>query len=218
MRDTVPRPRTWVLLLTCVLGVFTAVLAATGMPAAELAFAGLNEQVQGGMSVLTPLVGILLVHDHRRTPDAGPLGPCWVMALLSGAAIAVFGLIVSAATVAIAAPGGGKAWDHAAVIVLGSVLVQIVAAFVGTGFGLLLRWKVAAFLSTIVFPIGLWWLLGAVDALRPARPWLTPLEIGRQLISGNMTAMAWLQWLVMALIWVVGLNLLGAALWKRRRA
>lgn len=210
MRDTGFRPRKWVLILTLLLGVLTAVLAVTGMQAAERTFAGISEQVQSAMSVLTPLIGILLVHDVRRAPGAR-LGPSLVVAAVTGAAVAVFGIAVSAATVALAAPSGGDVWGDVGLIALASVLVQILASFVGTGFGLLLRWKLAAFLATIVLPGGLFYLLGAFDALRPAQPWLTPFGSVGRLMSGEMTGTGWVQWLVMASIWGLGLNLLGAA-------
>ena len=98
---------------------------------------------------------------------------------------------------------------------MGSVLVQVVAGLVGTGLGLLLRSTVVAFLATIVLPLGLFGLLGAVDALRPAQPWLTPLGSVRNLLSGDMTVLRWAQWLCVLLLWGVGLNAVGAAVLKR---
>lgn len=92
----------------------------------------------------------------------------------------------------------------------------MVAGLVGTGLGLLLRSTVVAFLATIVLPLGLFGLLGAVDALRPAQPWLTPLGSVRNLLSGDMTVLRWAQWLCVLLLWGVGLNALGAALLNRR--
>jgi hypothetical protein len=198
-----------VVVLTLLLGLVTAVALAVWTKAAELTFAGLNEPVQMVMSVLTPLIGILLVHDRQRP------GAAIVTAILTNAVIAVAGLAFGAVAVAIRAEGGG-AWGRAGLIVVGSVLVQIVATLVGTGFGLLMRSRLIAFLSTIVFPIGVLWALGAFDAGRSAQPWLTPLAIARHLLSGDMAAVNWVQWLVMALIWGAGLNLLGAVRAKHR--
>ncbi|MEK8106879.1 hypothetical protein NKG94_20305 [Micromonospora sp. M12] len=107
-------------------------------------------------------------------------------------------------------------WRFAGTVAVGSVLVQIVAGLVGTGLGLLLRSVVVAFLATIVLPLGLFTLLGAVDALRPAQPWLTPLGSVRNLLSGDMTPLRWVQWLCVLLIWGVGLNAVGAVVRHRR--
>lgn len=216
MRDTGPRPRKWVLILTLLLGVLTAVLAVTAMQIAERTFAGISGQVQAAMSVFTPLISILLVHDVRRVPDAR-LGPSLVVSTVTAVAVAVFGIAVSAAAVALAGPSGADAWGNAGLVALGSVIVQILASFVGTGLGLLLRWKVVAFLATIVFPPGVFYLLGAFDALRPAQPWLTPFSSFRPLLSGAMTATDWARWLVIALIWGLGLNFVGAVRWKASR-
>jgi hypothetical protein len=94
---------------------------------------------------------------------------------------------------------------------VGGVLVQVVAQLVGTGLGLLLRPVVVAFVATIVLPLGLWYVLGAVDALQPAQAWLTPYSSVRNLLSGRMSTAAWAHWLVVVLIWAVGLNAAGAA-------
>lgn len=55
-----------------------------------------------------------------------------------------------------------------------------------------------------------------MDALRPAQPWLTPFGIVRNLLSGEMSALRWVQWLCVLLIWGVGLNAVGAAVLNRR--
>jgi hypothetical protein len=97
---------------------------------------------------------------------------------------------------------------------VGSVLVQVVAQLVGTGLGLLLRSSVIAFLASIVLPLGLWFVLGGVDVLRPAQAF-TPYATVQNLLSGEMSAVKWAQWLIVLLIWGVGLNAAGAAWLKR---
>jgi hypothetical protein len=49
-----------------------------------------------------------------------------------------------------------------------------------------------------------------VTGWRPAAR-LTPLGSVRNLLSGEMSALRWAQWLCVLLIWGVGLNVLGAA-------
>src|SRR2546423_1659085 len=84
-----------------------------------------------------------------------------------------------------------RRWRHAGTVAVGGVLVQVVAQLVGTGLGLLLRSPVVAFLGSIVLPLGLWLALGAVDALRPAREWLTPYASVWHLLSGQMGGVRW---------------------------
>jgi len=67
-----------------------------------------------------------------------------------------------------------------------------------------------AMIGTIVLPLGLWLILGAVDLVRPAQAWLTPFAAAPNLLSGQMTPLTWAQLLVIVLIWGVGLNAAGA--------
>ena len=65
----------------------------------------------------------------------------------------VFGVLVSAVALAVAAPDvAHDAWRQVAIIAAGGVLVLVLAGLVGTGLGLLLRSSVVAFLATIVLP------------------------------------------------------------------
>ena len=136
-------------------------------------------------------------------------------AVVMGAAVGAFGGLVSAVTIAVSA-SSVDAWAHAWIIAVGGVLVQSVAVLVGTGLGLLLRPAVVAFLATIVLPLGLWYVLGAVDVLRPVQAWLTPYPSVRKLLSGEVTALSWGRWLVVLALWDVGLIAVGAA-WLNRR-
>ncbi|MFI6780271.1 hypothetical protein [Micromonospora sp. NPDC050276] len=52
-------------------------------------------------------------------------------------------------------------------------------------------------------------------SLRSAQPWLTPFGSVRNLLSGEMSVLRWVQWLCVLLIWGVGLNALGAAVLHR---
>jgi hypothetical protein len=215
-RAATSRWRIFLLVLTGLLGVATAGLLVAGS-SSDPALADVAAAVQLIMSVFVPFVGVLLASDLARAGRAQPLLPTLCAAALVGAATAAFGVLVCVATVAVA-PDAPDAWANAPTVVLGSFLVQIVAALVGTGLGLLLRPPVVAMAGTIVLPLGLWFLLGTADGLRAAQQWLTPFASVQHLLGGEMTGPAWAQWFVVLLLWGVGLNAAGAWRLRRRRA
>lgn len=199
------RGRRWLLAGTLLLGAATAALLAAAVPPQDRTFAALSDPVQSLMSVTLPLLGILLIRDLRWDAFATGLRSTLVAAVLAAAAVGVFGAVACAAALAVASPGAGRdPWAHAALIALGGVLVQVLAMLIGAGMGLLLRPVPVAFLATFL-PLMIWLGLGAVDALRPSREWLTPYATVRHLMSGEMGALQWLQWLVVVLLWGAGL-------------
>ncbi|MEH0930285.1 hypothetical protein [Micromonospora sp. CPCC 205558] len=209
--------RRWLLVGTLVAGLLAAVALVAAASPADRSFAEISGTVQSLMSVATPLFGILLVRDLRQAPVRRPVLPTVLAVGLPAVVIGVVGALICAATLALTpADVADEPWRFAATVAVGSVLVQIVAGLVGTGLGLLLRSVVVAFLATIILPLGLFALLGAGDALSSAQPWLTPFGSVRNLLSGEMTALRWVQWLCVLLIWGVGLNAAGAAVLKRR--
>ncbi|MGC4748221.1 hypothetical protein ACLQ28_21585 [Micromonospora sp. DT201] len=210
------RARRWLLAGTLLAGLLAAVALTTAAAPADRTFAALSDTTQSLMSVVTPLFGILLVRDLRRAGGDVRVVPTVLAVFLPAVVIGVVGVLICAATLALTpADIADDAWRHAGTIAVGSVLTQIGAGLVGTGLGLLLRSTVIAFVATIVLPLGLFALL-SVDALRPAQAWLTPLGSVRNLLSGDMTVLRWIQWLCVLLIWGVGLNAAGAAVLKRR--
>ncbi|MET7946301.1 hypothetical protein [Micromonospora sp. NPDC005324] len=218
LRRSVGTPaRRWLLVGTLVAGLLAAVALVAAADPADRTFAELSGTVQSLTSVVTPLFGILLVGDLRRAPVRLPVLPTVLAVGLPAVVVGVVGVLICAATLALTpADVAGEPWRFALTVAVGSVLVQIVAGLVGTGLGLVLRSVVVAFLATIILPLGLFALLGAVDALRPAQPWLTPFGSVRNLLSGEMSALRWVQWLCVLLVWGVGLNAVGAALLNRR--
>ncbi|MFC4016519.1 hypothetical protein ACFOW4_00940 [Micromonospora sp. GCM10011542] len=218
-RSVGTRARRWLVGATLLAGLLAGVALIAAANPADRTFAAFSDTVQSLMSVVVPLFGILLAHDLRRAPRPARVTPILLATIVLAAVVGVFGVLICAATLLLApAEIAGQPWRHAGTVAVGSVLVQIVAGLVGTGLGLLLRSRVVAFLATIVLPLGLWALLGAVDALRPVQPWLTPYGSVRQLLSGDMSPLRWAQWLTVLLIWGVGLNALGAAVLKGRTA
>ncbi|WP_405425528.1 hypothetical protein [Micromonospora sp. NBC_00617] len=211
------RARRWLLAGTLAAGLFCAVALVAAAAPADRTFAALSGTVQSVMSVLTPLFGILLVRDLRRASSTVHVVPTVLAVVLPAVVIGVVGVLICAATLALTpADVADEPWRFAGTVAVGSVLVQIVAGLVGTGLGLLLRSPVVAFLATIVLPLGLFGLLEAVQALRPAQPWLTPLGSVHHLLSGEMSLLRWVQWLCVLLIWGVGLNAAGVAALRRR--
>jgi hypothetical protein len=192
--------------LILVLGVVAAI--AVSVTDADRTFADVSVAVQTLMSVLVPLIGVLLVGDLRRGPRPTRVAPTLLAGVVVAVAIGVFGTLVGLVTLLVAQGTAAEPWANAGSVALGGVLVQIAAQLVGTGFGLLLRPAVVAFLATIVVPLGLWLLLGPVNA---ARAWLTPFGPAQSLLSGQTSALVLAQWALVAALWGGGLNALGAA-------
>ena len=204
----------WLIAITLLLGVVTAAALSAVLPAGDRTFQAIVSPVHLLMSVTVPFTGVLLARDLRRSPVAARVGRTFLIGTLIAAGAGVFGDVVGAVAVAIA-PHAADLWHGAGTVAVGGVLVQVLAQLVGIGMGLLLRPVAVACLATIVVPLGLWLLLGAVDALQPARAWLTPFGSVQNLLSGRMTAVAWAQWLVVLALWGVGLNAAGLARLRR---
>ncbi|MEU1686492.1 hypothetical protein [Micromonospora sp. NPDC005707] len=208
------RARWCLLAVTLLLGLLAAAGLALAGPPGDRTFAKLSDLVQSLMSVVVPAFGILLARDLRRRAGITRLMPTLLAAVLFAAAVGLFGFLVCVAALAMTTSTAPQPWRHVGIIAAGSVLVQVVAQLVGTGLGLLMRRPALAFAASIVLPLGLWILLGAVEVLNPAQA-LTPYSTVRHLLSGQMSALNWVQWLAVLLIWGVGLNALGAARLRR---
>lgn len=209
-RSVGTRPRRWLLAVTVLIGVTVAVGLAVGAEPSDRTFEGVAGPVQMLMSVTLPFFGVLVGRDLRRAGERAQITPTLLAATLVALAVGAVGALACAAALAVAPSGGPARWEHAATIVVGGVLVQVVAQLVGTGMGLLIRPIVVACLATIVLPLGLWLLLGSADVMRPARDWLTPYAAAQHLLSGEMSALAWVRWFVVFLLWGPGLNAFGA--------
>ncbi len=211
------RTRPWVVAVTLLLGLVGAVAVAVGTPPEERTFATVSGPAQSLMSLLVPLLGVLVTARLRRPARAADVLAGIGKALVPALLIAATGVLICALVTAVApSAAAGSPWADAGVVVLGSLLVQGVAQLVGTGMGLLLPRPILAYAATIVLPLGLWRLLGAVADLRPAQAWLTPFPSVQHLLSGEMDPIRWAQWLVVLAIWGVGLNALGLARASRR--
>lgn len=203
-------PRRLLVVGTILLGAGVAVLTAASVSPPERTLSVLLMPAQSAVSILTPLIGIVLVDDLRRARPAGRVLPTLLAGLLVAAVIALLGVPAGLAA-ATTTDGLGR-------LTLGSVLVQGVALLTGTGLGLLIPSRAFAFVATIVIPLGLWRLLGSIGALESARGWLTQFESARRLLAGGMTPYFWLQFAGMVAIWGVGVNAWGAARLRRTRS
>jgi hypothetical protein len=205
--------------VTALLGAVAAVAFAAGSVPAARTFAALAGPTQSLMSVTVPFLGVLLVGEQLRPVRSGRTLAAAARALGLALLVAGFGVLVCAVvTAAFPSEAVGGRWHSAGMVALGSLLVQGVAQLVGTGLGLLIRRPILACLATIVIPLGLWWLLGAVAMLRPTQAWLTPYPSVQHLLSGDMTPTSWTQWLSVLAIWGVGLNACGILRSRRRGA
>lgn len=203
-----------VVLVTVLLGVGSAVGVTALAATADRTFTAVSGPTQSLISITVAFLGVLLVKGIRR-----PVLPAIVLAVVLAAALALVGAAATAVVLAIAPSTAGHGrWQHVVLIGLGSLLVQTLAQLTGTGFGLLLRSVVVACLATIVFPLGLWLLLGTLPFGTPAQAWLTPYATARHLLSGEMTPLNWFQWAVVVTVWGVGLNAVGAWRASRRSA
>jgi hypothetical protein len=202
---------------TLFVGALAAGLMLTVAPRDERTMAALSSSVQLLMSVTVPFLGVLLVQDVARPSRRPALVSSVLAALVVAAMVAVFGIVLCSLATALASPAPDGRWQHAGTVVLGSLLVQVLAQLQGTGLGMLVRRRVLACLLTIVLPLGLWLVLGALDVLRPAQAWVTPFSSAGNLLAGEMSPVRWAQWLVVVGIWGIGLNVLGVSRASRIR-
>ncbi|MET7747197.1 hypothetical protein [Micromonospora sp. NPDC005367] len=209
------RARGFLLAVTLLLGLLAAAGLALDGPPGDRTVAKLSDAVQSLMSVIVPAFGILLVRDLKRASGIARLTPTLLAATLLAAVVGLFGFLVCVVALTVTTSTAQDPWRHVGTIAVGSVLVQVVAQLVGTGLGLLMRRPAIAFVATILLPLGLWFLLGAIDVLRPTQA-LTPYSSVRHLLSGQMDALNWVQWLAVLLIWGVSLNALGAARFRQK--
>ncbi len=201
--------RRLLLAVTLLAGLASAFAVAASGPTTGRTFAAAHAAAQSTTSVAVPLFGILLADDLRRSVSR-TVAATYAAALAVAAAVAGFGVLASAAAVAVLAAGPAETrWAHAAPAALGGLAVQALAVLFGVGLGLLLRLRFVAFVASAVVPLGLWWALGAVPPLRGGQDWLTPFANARHLLSGDMTPVQWAQALVVLALWGVGLNLWG---------
>jgi hypothetical protein len=211
-RETRPmehRPVLFVVGRTALIGALTAVLMGLGVAPAVNTFVVINASAQSLMSVLLPLSGIMLVRRCVATKDCPNLR--WALTIAAGYAILVAVTAVGvSAVIATTVPNATARWLHAPAAILGSLLVQLIAQSVGTVFGLLIRRVVVAFVASIVLPLGLWFVLGAIPTMAPLQAWITPYAAVR-LLSGQADPLGWIQWLVMASVWTLGLNVVAIA-------
>jgi hypothetical protein len=198
------------MILTLLAGASSAIAVVAGEAPSERTMAAVSGPVQSVMSVLVAFLGVLLAHDSRHHRSRPTLVPSVLAALVIAALVGAFGAALCVGVTAVAdsqAPHGR--WEHVGTVAVGGVLVQVLAQLTGTGLGLLVRRRALACLLTVVLPLGLWLLLGALGDLRPAQAWLTPYASARNLLAGVMTPTRWLQWLAVLAIWGVALNLIG---------
>ncbi|MET8908890.1 hypothetical protein [Micromonospora sp. NPDC004551] len=197
---------------TAGVGALAAAALTAGLPPAERTVANVAEQVHTMISVPLPFIGVLLANDLRRAAATRVL-PTLATAALIAVAAGLAGDAFSFAALAASESTARDPWAHAGVIAVAGVLVQVLAQFVGTGLGLLIGRPVWACLATIVLPLGAYALLTPLGA---ALDWLTPYAVLQEVLPGSAGAAGWVRWVIVALLWGVALNAVGAILLPRR--
>ncbi|WP_344519710.1 hypothetical protein, partial [Paractinoplanes durhamensis] len=120
---------------------------------------------------------------------------------------------------AAAAAAAGGVWPYAAgvaALVAASVLAQAIAQLVGTACGLLFRRRVVAMAATIVVPMAVTVLLGAIDPGGGLGRWLTPYGNAQAMFTGTPSAIGFAASTVVVLLWCVAPNVLGARISRAR--
>jgi hypothetical protein len=216
-RSVASAGRRWLLVATLLVGVVFAVLVAVAAPVPSGAV--LASPAQLLMSVLVPLTGVLLAHDLTCDPnDRRRVSSVVLAAALYAAAVALAGFVVCVVVAALTPAAVIGAPDTVLSVALGGAGLQVTAQLVGTGLGFLVRSTVVAFLGTIVLPLGLWLLLGAIGPLAYLQQWLTPFGATPPLLSGDASVLDVLAWVVVLVLWGGLLNVAGASRLGKRRA
>lgn len=193
----------------------TVIAAAAAPPLATLGggtgFAGSSSIAQSVISIGVPMVTAVL---GARCRGRAPLAVARLLPVVLGFAVimAVVGVVI---TVVVTVATGGT-WELAGPAILGSFVAQSVASLIGLGLGTLIGRPIIADLLTIILPLGLLLLL---SLLAPAaQPWLTPFPNASRWWPGTMAVDGLPPFLVMVLIWCVGLNAAGWIVQSRRPA
>jgi hypothetical protein len=200
---------------TLLLGAATGVLTARS----GAGFRDVLEPVQLAVSVLVPFFGVLAVTHLHGTPrpvdrrhSRRPLLSVTIavgFAISLAAAFALAGALLAAA----ATRWAGGDWPpptRGAELVLAAVAVQVIAQLTGTGWGLLVRRPAVAMAATIVVPLGITALLGAISPHGNVARWLTPYGNARSLLDGAPGPGILPGLCVVVLLWCVVPNVLGA--------
>jgi ABC-2 type transport system permease protein len=217
----------WLLAGVAAVGIALTAVAVLAGKAGDHTFADCAGDIQGAMTILAPVLGILLVTSEwsQRTalqtfalvPRRGRVVSA---KLLAGAvlsqAVALFGLVLSLLATTVASHPVSGSWHHVGIVVFGSFLVQLLAILSGMAFGLLLLSSAAAIVVNFLVPTA-WTIISSnVHALHGVRSWLDISRPSSELLSGTMNGQHWAQLGVATLIWVVALLVAGGIRLRRK--
>ncbi len=216
----------WLLFTLALVGVAMTLLAALTGAAKDHTFQNSVSAVEGVVSLLLPVIGILLVTSEwsqRTALQTFALVPrrnrIAAAKLLAGSVlavgVAVVGLVLSLLGTALTSHPDNGTWHLAIPVALGSVVVQLVSLLTGMAFGLLLLNTAAAIVVNFVVPLAWAVVAGSVHGLHGVQPWLDSTQPSTYLLEGDLTPNHWAQIGVNTLVWVVAL--LAAGLVRLRR-
>ncbi|YAL84432.1 ABC transporter permease [Dermacoccaceae bacterium W4C1] len=215
-KATDTRAGRWLLvaITALVLGALAAVMF-TGAPGTDKDFGNFYSFAFLPLNVLLPIVGILMVTAEwsQRTGLATfGLEPNRARV---GFAKLVAGLVLGAATIAVACVaavgataltqvirGSDPSWSLGWETGLGNVLAQFVTVSMGIAFGLILQNTPAAIVSYLVLP-QLWTVLNGISWLQSAGEWLDTNRTLEPLIEGEIHGEQWSQLVVSIVVWVL---------------
>jgi ABC-2 type transport system permease protein len=217
----------WLLVGVAAIGVALTFVTVLAGGASDHTFADGAGNIQGAMTILAPVLGILLITSEwsQRTalqtfalvPRRGRVVSA---KLLAGAVlsqlVAVFGVALSLLATAVASHPASGSWHHLGLVVFGSLLVQLLAVLSGMAFGLLLLNSAVAIVLNFLVPTAWTIISTSIHALHGVRSWLDITRPSSDLLSGSMSGQRWAQLGVATLIWVVALLIAGVVRLRRK--
>jgi ABC-2 type transport system permease protein len=207
--------------LLVAIGALVAAVAGLQLALADVrTWTSVVANAQQPVSVLTPLLGLLLVTgewSQRTALTTFVLVPSRSRIIVAKfAAASLLSVATTSAGFAIAfAFLSGSHWEFSGAVVAQLTLVNWLTTMFGTSFGLLLWYSAPAIVVYYLVPFA-WTFVGRiVPGLEPVSPWL---DIGQSRVpfaASGVTAGEWAQLLTSSLLWVAVPAVLGTLRLRR---
>jgi len=216
-KATDTRAGRWLLLVVAAIAIMVAAITAFAGKEKGHTLQNVLANTTSFSALLLPVLGVLLVTSEwsQRTalttftlvPRRGRIVAAKTVAggLLAVAASAVCVLVAIGATAVTSHPSGPHpgTWHHAAAVIIGSLVVQVLYVLLGIGFGLLFLNTPFAIVVYFALPTAWSILTGSVKALDSVGKWANPSTAWGHLTDENVGGTLWLKAAVAAAIWVV---------------
>ena len=213
-KATDTRAGRWLLLVVAAIAIMVAAITAFAGKEKGHTLQNVLANTTSLSALLLPVLGVLLVTSEwsQRTtftlvPRRGRIVAAKTLAggLLAIAAGIVCTLVAVGATAVTSHPSGPHpgTWHHAAAVIIGGLIVQIMYVLLGIGFGLLFLNTPFAIVVYFALPTAWSILTGSVKALDSVGKWANPSTAWGHLTDENVGGTLWLKAAVAAAIWVV---------------